>query len=133
MGTSAKGERRPNGLAFFWDGQGEGNCWQTAPGDAVEPLAFPACPDGSPHRLIADPNKLVLFVDCAGYDLPTSTLPVGCDWFDTPQPPGAAPASVTVHLLAPAPPLALLVFLFAWLSRGTDPRRPPAPAARSSP
>ena len=133
MGTSANGERLPNGLDFFWDGQGEGNCWQTAPGDAVEPLAIPACPDGSPHRLIADPNKLVLFVDCAGYDLPTSTLPAGCDWFDTPQRPGAAAASITVQLLAPALQLALLVFLFAWLSRVRDRRGPLALAAVAAP
>ena len=129
MGTSAGGERLPNGLDFFWDGQGQGNCWQTAPGDGVDPIAFPSCPEGSPHRLISDPNKLVLFVDCSGYDLPTSTLPAGCDWFDTPQRPGALAASITIQVVAPALQFGLLVFLVGLLIRRRDPPGPLALAA----
>jgi hypothetical protein len=116
MGISAGGESFPNGLDFFWDGQGAGSCWQTFPFDTTEPLAIPSCP-GRAQRVIADPNKLVLYADCAGYDLSTKTLPVGCDWFDTPQRPGVVAASITVQTVAPALQFAAVMILFAWLHR----------------
>jgi hypothetical protein len=115
MGSAPNGVRLPNGLDFFWDGQGMGNCWQTAGADTVEPVALPTCPDGSPHRLIADPNKLVLFADCAGYDLPTQTLPVGCDWFYTPQRPGVPAASVTIQAVFPGLQFVALLLVFVLL------------------
>ena len=117
MGVAPSGERLPNGLDFFWDGQGAGNCWQAASADTVEPLAIVACPAGTPHRVIADPNKLVLFVDCAGYDLPTQALPAGCDWFDSPQRPNVVAASITVQSIAPAVQFVAVLVLFSWLVR----------------
>jgi hypothetical protein len=126
MGSNAGNESLPNGLDFFWDGEGAGNCWQTAHADATEPIAIPACPAGDQHRFIADPNKLVLFVDCSNYDLATRTLPAGCDWFDSPQRPGVLAASITVQSVAPAVQFIVVLLLFAWLVRA---RRLPGPLA----
>jgi hypothetical protein len=122
MGIDPSGEHLPNGLDFFWDGQGTGNCWQTAGKDAVEPLTLPSCPGGTPNRLIADPNKLVLFADCAGYDLGSRTLPAGCDWFFTPQRPGALATTITVQVIFPSIQFVALLLVFALLVRRS--RRP---------
>ena len=117
MGIGPSGEHLPNGLDFFWDGQGTGNCWQTAGSDAVEPMSLPSCPGGSPNRLIADPNKLVLFADCAGYDLGSQTVPAGCDWFLTPQRPGALGATITVQIIFPSIQFIALLLVFTLLIR----------------
>ena len=50
MGVSPTGETRPNGVDFYWDVEGEGNCWegnQAAPGRSIEsdPPALPDCDD----------------------------------------------------------------------------------------
>jgi hypothetical protein len=84
---------------------------------AAEPIAIPACPAAGQNRLLADPNKLLLFVDCSNYSLATQTLPAGCDWFDTPQRPGVLAASITVQSVAPAVQLIALLLLFAGLLR----------------
>ena len=129
MGTSATGERVPNGLDFFWDGEGTGNCWQTAATDSVQPLALPNCPAGAQHRVIADPNKLVLFVDCAGYDLTKQALPAGCDWFNTPGRPGSVWVSANIESVAPAIQLIALVLLCLLLVRRSGRPGPLALAA----
>jgi hypothetical protein len=117
MGISADGQRHPNGIDFFWDGEGTGNCWDTAQALTVEPIAIPVCPAGGLHRLVSDPNLLVLFVDCGGYDLATQNLPAGCDWFDSPQRPGVLAASISIQSVAPAVQFAAVLLLFAWLVR----------------
>jgi hypothetical protein len=119
MGYNAGGERLPNGIDYFWDGEGEGNCWETAAADAVQPITIPHCPSGSPHRLLDDPNTLVLFVNCSTYDLATQSMPAGCDWFDTPDRPGSFAATITIQGVVPAVQLIAVLILFAWLrSRG---------------
>jgi hypothetical protein len=117
MGVDATGARLPNGLDYFWDGQGAGNCWQTAPADTVEPTTFPACPEAGQHRYLSDPNKLVLFGYCAGYDLATKTLPAGCDWFDTPPRPGVLTPAFTTQSVFPAAQLIAVLLLFGGLLR----------------
>jgi hypothetical protein len=117
MGTSAGGDRLPNGLDFFWDGEGTGNCWQTAGTDVVQPLAIPACPAGGQHRFISDPNTVVLFADCSGYDLAKQAFPAGCDWFDTPQRPGSFWVSANIESIAPAVQLVALLALCLLLVR----------------
>ena len=122
MGVSAQGVSLPNGVDFIWDGQGDSNCWQRSTSDKTEPVAIPTCPGGA-QRLLADPNKLVVLADCSGYDLPTKTLPLGCDWFDTPQRPGAIWTSITLLAVAPAAQLiAVLVLFWLLLRRSTRPR-----------
>jgi hypothetical protein len=117
MGLDAAGRRMPNGIDYFWDGQGEGNCWDTAAADVVLPLTLPRCPAASPHRLLDDPNTLVLFVNCSSYDLPTRTMPAGCDWFDTPSRPGVLAASITIQSVLPAVQIIAVLLLFALLMR----------------
>ena len=115
MGVGPGGERLPNGIDFFWDAQGEGNCWQGA--NMVEPVTLPGCSSGSPNRLLADPNLLLLFADCGAYDLPTQTLPAGCDWFDTPPRPGVLSPTITIQAVFPALQFIAVSFVFGLLVR----------------
>jgi len=117
MGLDASGKRLPNGIDYFWDGQGEGNCWDSAAADVVQPLTLPRCPATSPHRFLDDPNTLVLFVNCSSYDLASRTLPAGCDWFDTPARPGVLAASITIQSVLPAVQIIAVLLLFALLVR----------------
>lgn len=131
-GQRCSGRALPNALDFFWDGQGTGNCWGTAYGDAVEPMAIPRCPGGSQPRIIADPNKLVLFVQCSNYELATQTLPAGCDWFDTPARPGTLAASISIQSVFPAIQFGAVLLLMTWLLRGMGPPRPLALGAAAA-
>ena len=115
MGISAAGQPLPNGLDFFWDGEGAGNCWETTTADVVQPVTIPRCSAGGPQRLISDPNLLVLFIDCSNYDLSTKTLPAGCDWFSSPQRPGVLAPSLNIESVAPALQVLALLLLFIWL------------------
>jgi len=112
VGVSPGGERMPNGIDYFWDGQGTGNCWQAAGGNVVEPLTLPSCPAGDVGRPLADPNLLVLFSDCGAYDLATQTLPPGCDWFQTPPNPGVLSPAITIQAVFPAIQLIAVLLLF---------------------
>ncbi len=115
MGVAPDGTAMPNGIDYFWDGEGTGNCWQAAQGSSLEPLVIPGCPAGGLRRYLADPNRLVLLVDCSNYDLGTRNLPMGCDWFETPVRPGSLPASMNAMSVAPAVQAFFMVVLFAWL------------------
>jgi hypothetical protein len=118
MGTDAAGRSAPNGLDFYWDGQGMGNCWQADRPSGSDPLAAPGCPGGGSMRLLGDPNKLVLFGTCSAYNMATRTLPAGCDWFDTPPRPGSSGASLNVESIGPSVQLVVLLLLVGWLIRG---------------
>ncbi|MER6945488.1 hypothetical protein ABT294_15810 [Nonomuraea sp. NPDC000554] len=86
FGVGPTGEKRPNGLDVWWDGQGEGNCWQ---GDAgrSSPAVLPVCAakapalSGGSSRLLAEPVKIVKLYLCADFSASTARLPAGCDWF----------------------------------------------------
>ena len=102
--------RDPNGLDFWWDEQGSGNCWEgnTAfEGLSVtyDPPSLPQCPATSPFTPTGLPNpaKLGFLVPCATWDPQTNDDPPGCrtegtqpgnnnggwrtHWFDTPPEP----------------------------------------------
>ena len=115
MGVAPDGDQMPNGIDYFWDGQGAANCWQGSAGR--QPLAMPGCPDGSFNRVLADPNLLMLFADCGAYDRATATLPAGCDWFTTPPQPGSTDTLVNIESVAPALQLLIVVPLVAMLAR----------------
>lgn len=122
MGVDQGGRAHPNGIDYFWDGQGGGSCWTVAAA-TIEPLVLPACPAVSVGRLLPDPNRIVLFMDCTNYDLGTRTLPAGCDWFQDPVGPGGVPRSLNVMSVAPS--LQALVILpliggLAWRRRRLD-------------
>jgi len=117
MGVGPGGEHLPNGIDYFWDGQGSGNCWQATGADVVEPMTMPGCPSGGVGRLLADPNVLVLFVDCGAYDLATQTLPAGCDWFDTRARPGVFSPTTTIQTVFPALQFVAVMLVFGLLLR----------------
>ena len=123
MGVSPDGRSLPNGLDYFWDGQGDGSCW-TAGGASAEPLTLPRCPAGIVDRVLPDPNRIVLFVTCTNYDLGSRTLPAGCDWFAEPIRPGAMPRSMNVMSVAPALQAVVLVLLFVGIAHRSRRRDP---------
>jgi len=90
MGLRAGGRPAPNGIDFFWDEQGVGNCWRGNRGTGgritSDPPTLPGCPRGS---LFQQGNlaKLGAEVPCAAWDPDTMPDPPGCTWFTTPPRP----------------------------------------------
>ncbi|GGV81842.1 hypothetical protein GCM10015535_22160 [Streptomyces gelaticus] len=86
LGKDKAGNSRPNRTDVWWDGQGEGNCWQADAGPS-SPRALPAC--GSARgdvsvrtdRLVGEPVKLAQLLVCADYNVQARRLPAGCDWY----------------------------------------------------
>lgn len=94
LGYSPKGEVLPNGIDFYWDEAGDGNCWQdnlTAPGKEVThnyAIDLPDC--GNPSQWpIGNLVKTTQLIPCATYDRRSEPDPAGCDWLDTPEKPGS--------------------------------------------
>ena len=90
MGVRPDGTRDPNGVDFWWDEEGGGNCWTGnagAGGAAVtsEPRNLPDCP-GGPFTP-GNPAKTATMGSCATWDPMTNTDPPGCDWFVVPPEP----------------------------------------------
>src|SRR5690606_9559567 len=87
LGIAPDGSERPNGIDFWWDGQGVGSCWQPASAAGSEPWVLPACgSDNMPAafgtaRYIAEPAKVLKLYVCADYDLVSQRIPYDCDWF----------------------------------------------------
>jgi hypothetical protein len=93
MGFSPTGEVLPNGLDFWWDDEGSGNCWQgnvAAQGRSItsnrEPLSLPDC--SSPSSFTpGQPVKQAGLASCATWSR-DDVDPPGCDWTHRPpQPP----------------------------------------------
>lgn len=86
LGTDKAGRSRPNGADVWWDGQGNGNCWQSDTG-ASTPRSLPACGTergsvtGNTDRLAGEPVKLAQLLVCADYNVQARLLPAGCDWY----------------------------------------------------
>jgi hypothetical protein len=78
LGVSPSGERRPNKLDVWWDGQGRDNRWQSA---HAEPVTLPGLSGLGTARLVGEPFKLLKLADCSGFDLASSKVPAGCDWY----------------------------------------------------
>ncbi|MFN2589052.1 MAG: right-handed parallel beta-helix repeat-containing protein [Actinomycetota bacterium] len=85
-----------NGVDFWWDDQGEGNCWQSnaGPEDTVTsntmyPFGLPTCADGGSLPVPNNPYKSGQLAPCAVYDRNDPQLrdPPGCTFFDTPEEP----------------------------------------------
>jgi len=87
MGVKPDGTRAPNGMDFWWDGQGVGSCWQTPSSDGAEPVVLPQCgademPAGlGTARYLAEPGKVLKLYVCADYDQASQRIPSDCDWF----------------------------------------------------
>lgn len=128
FGVSPTGERRPNGLDVWWDGQGTGNCWQGDAG-ASSPTVLPVCAAAAPEltggtrRLLAEPVKLVKLYLCADFSAAEARLPAGCDWFGA-----SGLGKVEAQLaLGGSVVLGLLAGLFWWRSRQAISRRKATP------
>ncbi|MEU6015920.1 right-handed parallel beta-helix repeat-containing protein [Streptomyces sp. NPDC047515] len=86
LGTDRAGNSRPNRTDVWWDGQGDGNCWQSDTG-ASSPRALPVCGSergavsGRTDRLVGEPVKLAQLLVCADYNVQARRLPAGCDWY----------------------------------------------------
>jgi hypothetical protein len=87
LGLTPDGSPEPNGMDYWWDGQGVSSCWQDASGAGSSPKALPACnadnlPTGlSSARYLPEPGKLLTLYVCSGYDASTGHLPSGCSWY----------------------------------------------------
>lgn len=91
MGTGPDGSAAPNGVDFFWDGEGVRNCWsanasKSGAGRISQPAGLPSCP-GSDVFSPANPAVQAMLVPCTAWDPAHNPRPVGCDWFDTPPRP----------------------------------------------
>ena len=86
-----------NGVDFWWDDQGEGNCWagnKSGAGEEVTsntmyPGGLPDCESGGSAGLPNNPYKSGQLAPCALYDREDETFrdPPACDFFDTPEEP----------------------------------------------
>ncbi|MGH2723188.1 MAG: right-handed parallel beta-helix repeat-containing protein [Actinomycetota bacterium] len=88
MGVSPAGEVRPNGVDFWWDLEGEGNCWEgniAAPGRSVtsDPPLLPTCDFPS---VMSPVSRTPMFATCATWT-PEDHNPPGCDWTEKPPKP----------------------------------------------
>ncbi len=86
LGRTRNGTPAPNGVDFWWDGQGIGSCWQRAGADS-EPRTVPQCnaanePDGlGAGRYVAEPAKALKVYVCSHYDPASGAVPSDCDWY----------------------------------------------------
>jgi hypothetical protein len=86
MGRAPGGAPRPNGLDFWWDAEGEGNCWQAnrSPGGVTsDPLILPTCRTPSVMNPVSQNFR---FASCATWS-EENNHPPGCDWMDPPPRP----------------------------------------------
>ncbi len=88
--------KQPNGVDFWWDGSGKGNCWKgntsssgsiKADTDVLHPLPGD-CPDGDYTNLInqvttAYPIRIVQFVPCLMYSRNDPSSKDNCPFFTT--------------------------------------------------
>lgn len=119
MGITPEGAHQPNGLDFWWDDEGEGNCWQDNRSSAGEPTTNftvppPSCAEGG--SLFTPGTSAVKdagFLSCSQYNREDEFWrdPPGCEWFQSPERPtgsqGAAAGLLTqpraAVLAAPVP------------------------------
>lgn len=91
MGALFTGPGPRNGLDFWWDGQGTGNCWNentAAPGRSVtsDPPILPDC-DDAPFPGPGVSPKQALIASCAATDPRDPETYDGCDWYEAPPKP----------------------------------------------
>ncbi len=92
------GKLDPNGVDFWWDDQGEGNCWEKNKGydkeagpsdNAMYPGGLPDCESGGSAGAPVNPAKIGPIASCATYDRtdPIFRDPPACPFFNTPEEP----------------------------------------------
>ena len=113
-----QGTVQPNGVDWLWDGEGQGNCWDTSGDDAntsaagavttsvVEGMSvsppFPDCGDAR-ATTFSPVTSIAAEAGCIEYSSSSNPDPAGCDWLHTPPvPAGRGPDAVTLERLAGA-------------------------------
>ena len=91
MGALLTGPGPRNGLDFWWDGQGHGNCWDdnvAAPGRSLtsDPMVLPDCDDPPFPGPDVSP-KQALIASCAATDPRDPSTYGSCDWYERPPRP----------------------------------------------
>jgi hypothetical protein len=91
MGVRPGGARSPNGVDFWWDEEGHGNCWSgnTGPSGAAatsDPASLPSCP-GSNQLQPVNTAKFAELVACSAWNPVTNSDPPGCPWTVRPPKP----------------------------------------------
>jgi hypothetical protein len=89
LGRGPDGTRRPNGVDFWWDGQGTGNCWQGNETTTSHPVRLPSCAGNGTSRLLPAPLSVVSSFVCSRYSRASGSVPLLCPWYRTPGPPGS--------------------------------------------
>jgi hypothetical protein len=85
LGVSPTGERLPNGVDYWWDELGQGNCWNQRSGARTDPSRMPNCED-FPNHGTGNPVKETKLAVCAFSEDRNQRDPV-CDWWTTPPRP----------------------------------------------
>ena len=91
MGRSPRGRSRPNGLDFWWDEEGSGNCWgRNVPirGREItsDPDDLPNC-NRMPVFSPGNSAKHASIASCATYDRKDNPFPPGCPFTEKPDRP----------------------------------------------
>lgn len=89
LGISPAGKVLPNGLDFWWDEEGEGNCWEGNESGAgavtSDPPDLLPCDPPPPFQPV-NPEKQLTLLPCAAWS-PENVDPPGCDWTHRPPRP----------------------------------------------
>lgn len=112
LGFAPGGAKAHNGLDFWWDDEGAGNCWSSNTSSHGQPtsnatLPLPACATGGSAFTPGMPVKDAGFLGCTQYnrDDPTWRKPPACEWLDSPERPSGSeayrPAGRTTPLNGP--------------------------------
>jgi hypothetical protein len=123
LGVRPDGTAAPNGMDFWWDGQGDGNCWQAPSSAGARPKAVPRCGAGDlpgglgTARYLPDPGAALTLLVCSRYDLAHARVPSDCSWYGAT---GLDRIEVK-YALAEAALLGLLLLVLWWrLLRGSQ-------------
>lgn len=90
MSVAPDGSEDLNGVDFWWDDTGTGNCWQNNEGSSHNAMfGLPDCDSGGSPGLPANAVKQGPLAPCATYDRsdPFFRDPPACDFFRTPEEP----------------------------------------------
>lgn len=95
MGITPAGKPLPNGLDFWWDEQGDRNCWQSNASSwgvpRTDPATLPTCdrpPPPGPFAQQGNPAKTTIVSACSAY-AGKGREPNGCTWLARPQRPAS--------------------------------------------
>lgn len=94
MGVTPAGKAAPNGVDFWWDEQGDRNCWQSNASSwgvpRADPATLPTCDrpvQPGPYAQQGNPAKTAVVNACAAYAA-NGREPSGCTWLARPPRPG---------------------------------------------